>query len=207
LPGWQHFASKTDEANSQIVGIALEHNGAERARPFVEQAGATFPVLVDEKGQSSARFGFKAVPNGVLVDTDGMIRWAKYGGFSVDNAEDLETVRRFFVGEQIEPYEMPDAPYELTAARSREVERLVRRGHELLSDGRNDDAVQAWQQALKLDPENLVIRKQIWAARYPERFHPVIDWDWQKRQLAEERADEVARGICGPDGCPLPPLA
>ncbi|CAA9563857.1 MAG: hypothetical protein AVDCRST_MAG19-2056 [uncultured Thermomicrobiales bacterium] len=34
-----------------------------------------------------------------------------------------------------------------------------------------------WQAALRWDPENLVLREQIWAARYPERFHPTIDWD------------------------------
>jgi tetratricopeptide (TPR) repeat protein len=191
----------------KIIAIALEHNGGERARPFVEGAGVTFPVLVDEEGQSSARFGFKAVPNGVLIDSDGTIRWAKYGRFSVDNTEDVETVRRFFAGADIEPYELDAAPYELDAAQSREVVHLVRRGHALMEEGLADDAVQAWQKALEMDPENLVIRKQIWAARYPERFHPTIDWDWQKRQLAEERADEVARRICGPDGCPLPPLA
>ncbi len=182
----------------------MEHNGAERARPFVENAGVTFPVLVDEEGTSSARFGFKAVPNGVLIDTDGTIRWARYGGFSIDKPEDVDTVRRFFAGEEIEPYAAPDAPYELDEAQSQEVERLVRRGHQLLDEGRTDDAVQAWQQALAMDPENLVIRKQIWAARYPERFHPTIDWDWQTVQLKQERADEIARGICGPDGCPVP---
>ena len=55
-----------------------------------------------------------------------------------------------------------------------------------------------------MDPENFVVRKQIWAVRYPERFYPVIDFDWQAEQLRREREEEVARGVCGPDGCPLP---
>ena len=156
---------------------------------------------------SSARFGFKAVPNGVLIDADGTIRWAKYGGFSVDTPDDLDTVRRFFAGEDVEPSAVPEAPYELDEAQSQEVEHLVRHGHQLLDKDRTDDAVQAWQQALAMDPENLVIRKQIWAARYPERFHPTIDWEWQKAQLTAEREREIAEGICGPDGCPLPQRA
>jgi hypothetical protein len=41
-------------------------------------------------------------------------------------------------------------------------------------------------------------------AEHPEKFHPTIDVDWQRGQLTRERADEIAQGICGPDGCPLP---
>ena len=172
----------------------------------MEGADVTFPVLVDEEGQSSSRFGFKAVPNGVLIDEDGTIRWAKYGGFSVENADDVAIVRHFFAGEPVEPYAQPDAPYVLTEEQSDEVERLVQQGHQLAEQGQMPDAVQTWRKALDMDPENLVIRKQIWAARFPEKFHPVIDWDWQKTQLKTERAEEVARGVCGPDGCPLPPM-
>lgn len=164
----------------------------------------TFPVLVDEEGVSSARFGFKAVPNGVLIDTDGTIRWAKYGGFSIDTPDDVDTVLRFFAGEDVEPYDAPAAAYELDAAQSGEVERLVRHGHGLVDDGKPAAAVMAWQRALAMDPENLIIRKQIWAAEHPERFHPTIDWEWQKAQLEQEREREIAEGICGPDGCPLP---
>lgn len=38
--------------------------------------------------------------------------------------------------------------------------------------------------------------------RFPERFSPEIDFEWQKEQLTRERAEEAA--ACGPDGCALP---
>jgi hypothetical protein len=57
---------------------------------------------------------------------------------------------------------------------------------------------------LRLDPENFLIRKQIWAVEYPEKFHPTIDFVWQETQLRAEREAEIAAGICGPDGCPVP---
>ena len=41
-------------------------------------------------------------------------------------------------------------------------------------------------------------------AQHPEKFHPTIDWDWQRTQLKQEREAEIAAGICGPDGCPVP---
>lgn len=161
-------------------------------------------MLVDEKGASITLFGFKAVPNGVLIDTDGAIRWAKYGGFSVENAEDVDVVRRFFAGETVEPYAQQENPYRLSEEQSQDVERLVLHGHQLARRGQSARAVELWRQALHMDPENLVIRKQIWEAEFPEKFHPVIDMEWQKGQLQRERAEEVAQGICGPDGCPLP---
>ncbi len=49
-----------------------------------------------------------------------------------------------------------------------------------------------------------LIRKQIWVAEHPERFFPTIDFPWQQEQLAAERARELAEGICGSDGCPVP---
>jgi hypothetical protein len=207
LPGWQQFASRHGGDDNQVVAVALEHNGAERARPFVEQAGVTFPVLVDEEGVSSGLFGFKAVPNGVLVEANGTIRWAKYGGFSIENADDLDTVRRFFAGEEIESRAQPNAAYELSEDDSREITRLMGEGHQLAAEGEVSRAVELWRRALHKDPENLVIRKQIWSAEHPEKFHPTIDWEWQKGQLRREREEEIAQGVCGPDGCPIPALS
>lgn len=186
------------------MAIALEHTGAEAARPFVERAGARFPVLIDEHGSTSVQFGFRAVPNGVLVDADGIVRYAKYGGFSIDHADDVAAVERFLSGEDPGPGVSTPAPYTLGPVERDLVATRLRYGRLLDSLGRREEALAEWEAALRLDPENLVIRKQIWAARYPEKFHPTIDWGWQREQLARERAAEIAAGICGPDGCPLP---
>ena len=80
----------------------------------------------------------------------------------------------------------------------------MRRGAACFARGARDEAVAEWRRALQLDPGNLTIRKQIWMAEHPDKFHPTIDVDWQQGQLARERDEEIARGICGPDGCPLP---
>jgi len=204
LPGWQRFYEQHADTNFELVSIAMEHTGAEAARPFVAAAGATFPNVVDEHGELSGRLGFKAVPNGVLIDTDGTIRWAKYGGFSIDKPEDVAIVERFLRGEDPGPSPLTEAPYTLSALERALVDTKLRLGRLLDANGQRDAALREWQDALRLDPENLVIRKQIWVARYPEKFHPTIDSDWQRRQLPQEREAEIAAGVCGPDGCPLP---
>ncbi len=182
----------------------MEHAGADAARPFVEAAGAEFPTVVDEHGVLAGLFDFKAVPNGVLVDEDGVVRWAKFGGFSIDKPEDVAAVERFLTGE--DPGASPEGgtPYALGPVERDLVATKLRLGRLLDEGGRRDEAVAAWRDALRLDPENLTIRKQIWAVEHPEKFHPTIDWDWQREQLRAEREREIAEGVCGPDGCPVP---
>jgi len=197
----------------EVISIAMEHTGAEQARPFVAAANATYPTLVDETGATAMAFGFKAVPNGVLIDADGVVRYATYGGFSVAHAEDRAIVEQFAAGATTSALaagattsarQETRPPYELGGTERELVATTLRLGRLLDEVGRREEAVTAWRQALRHDPENLVIRKQIWSALHPEKFHPAIDWGWQREQLARERAEEIAAGVCGPDGCPLP---
>ena len=120
---------------------------AEQARPFVTAAQATFPALVDETGATAVAFGFKAVPNGVLVDEDGVVRYAKYGGFSVERAADRAAVERFASGEALDPGASPTAtaPYALDAATQDLVATKLRLGRLLDSQGQRDEAVTEWR--------------------------------------------------------------
>lgn len=204
MPGWQRFYAERPDRSAEIVSVAVEHLGADAARPYVEEAGTAFPTVVDEQGQAGDRFGFKAVPNGVLVDEEGTVRYLKEGGFSVDNPDDVDAVRRFFAGEDAPASPSDSTPYALGPVEQDLVATKVRLGRALDEQGRRADAVAEWRAALRLDPENFLIRKQIWAAEHPERFHPTIDVEWQQGQLRREREQEIADGVCGPDGCPVP---
>ncbi|ARU41946.1 hypothetical protein CCB80_12690 [Armatimonadetes bacterium Uphvl-Ar1] len=52
------------------------------------------------------------------------------------------------------------------------------------------EALKLLNQALKLDPHNYVIRKQRWLIQFPEKFHPSIDWAWQREQVKKEMDEE-----------------
>ena len=56
--------------------------------------------------------------------------------------------------------------------------------------GQTREALDAWRRALEIEPDNFIIRKQIWRVNNPEKFYPVVDYDWQKVQLAAEKAAE-----------------
>jgi hypothetical protein len=185
--------------------VAVDTQGAAAARPWLERAGATFPTIVDSDNCLSAVYDYKVVPNGIFLDAAGIIRYRKIGGFNVAQAADVEAIQRLLDGE-VEQIDLPApaVPYQLGAAEAALVDTHLRLGGELYARGARTAAVVEWRQALHLDPANLTIRKQIWLAEHPEKFHPTIDFDWQKDALARERAAEIAQGICGPDGCPLP---
>jgi hypothetical protein len=186
------------------VGIACEHNGRENARPYLEAAGVTFPHLADENGACATAFEFKVVPNGVLIDEEGVVRYRKFGGFDVRKQADLEAVQRFARGADPGPSPDSASAYHLSDLESELIATHLRLGNLLVSLGRKDEGVAEWKAALSRDPQNLVIRKQIWAALHPEKFEPTIDSTWQRETIERERAEELAAGICGPDGCPLP---
>lgn len=181
----------------------MEHNGLDRARPYVESAGAEFPSVADQESLTTDIFGFKVVPNGILVDEAGMVRWTKFGGFSIDNPADVAVVERFLAGEEVGDSPSGSVAYDLDSTERELIDTHVRFGRLLDSLGQTDAAVAEWQAALRRDPANFVIRKQIWSALYPEKFYPTIDLSWQAGQLAREREAEIAAGYCGPDGCPI----
>lgn len=187
-----------------MLSAAVEHSGPEAARRIIEAAGVTFPTIIDEQGALSRLFHFKVVPNGALLDEAGIVRWAKFGGFSIDNPHDVAVVERFLAGEAPGPSPEEDRPYVLGPLEQELVATKLHLGRLLLDSGRTAEATAAWRDALRMDPENFTIRKQIWVAEHPEKFFPTIDLAWQQEQLATERVQELADGICGPDGCPLP---
>ena len=71
--------------------------------------------------------------------------------------------------------------------------------------GKLDQAADLMSKALRHDPANYTIRKQIWALEHPGKFHPVIDFDWQKAQLQREHAEETAAGWFDETGAFIPP--
>ena len=67
-------------------------------------------------------------------------------------------------------------------------------GSSILAQGDKKTALIILKNALKLDSKNYLIRKQIWHLEFPEKFHPDIDWGWQREQMARERAAEGKSG-------------
>ena len=166
----------------------MDVQGAEKARPYVEKAGATFTTLVDQGNRLGQLFGFKAIPNGILVDETGVIRYKKLGGFDIRRDETAHIVDRWAAGS------VPDAPAtdlgedRSTGGQPDRAMTLFRDGLQLYKSGDVEHAIARWRDGLELDPGNYIIRKQIWAVENPDRFYAGdVDYAWQREQTAKGR--------------------
>jgi hypothetical protein len=184
--------------------VAVEVQGAGASRPWLEAAGATFPTVVDGANVLGETFGYRAIPNGIFLDESGRVRFQKLGGFSVHRPDDVAAIEALLGARTGSPAgsDHPDAGS--AGAATGPADRggrgtALARGLDRLRRGDREGALAAWREALAGDRENFVIRKQIWAVEYPERFYPTIDWAWQREQLARERAAE-GRGAEGSRG-------
>ena len=83
---WQQFyVAHGDEV--ALLGVAVDAQGPERPRHYVQKAGVTFPVVVDQENALARLFNYKVVPNGIFVDENGVIRYTKFGGFEIRKPE------------------------------------------------------------------------------------------------------------------------
>jgi len=190
-----------------FLSVAADVSGAAAARPFHEIAGATFTTVVDLENEFGRALDYKIIPNGLFVDERGVLQ-GKWLGFAVDRAECLISVAQFRQG-VMEPFErVPETAVSdtMTPLERELVATQVRLGAALKALERDQEAADEWAKALLGDSANFVLRKQVWLLRFPERFHPTIDFAWQKEQLAREHAEEEARrrSICESDACILP---
>jgi tetratricopeptide (TPR) repeat protein len=144
------------------------------------------------------------VPNGIYVDKNGTIRLLKQG-FSVAKEEHVQAVESLLKGD-VDKVEFEDnyyTPNNLSSDLENQLAQTkFKLGMEYVNQGKKEEALHELDEALSLDPENFLFRKQRWYIRYPEKFSPTIDMEWQQQQLEKERAAEEAE--CGPEGCVIP---
>jgi cytochrome c biogenesis protein CcmG/thiol:disulfide interchange protein DsbE len=61
------------------INITIQDNPL-NIMPFMEQYGLTFPVLLDETGEVSARYGLRSLPTSYFINRDGTIHEVVIGG-------------------------------------------------------------------------------------------------------------------------------
>lgn len=177
---WQRIWEDS-ERSFRLVAVAQDVQ-ADRVRPVVEERGVTMTMLLDRSSDLARLLGFRIVPSGFFADADGIIRYRHVADFDVADPRVRWNLDRFLAGEPTsardEEDEMEPAALELFA-----------HGVSLYAAGDHAEALVVWRSALELDPDNFLVRSQIWAAEHPERFWPAVDRDWQELQLAREGYD------------------
>ncbi len=158
----------------------MDAQGPELTRRYARAAGATYPVLLDQEGLLSSLYGFRGIPNGWIIDGNGVIRLRHLGGFDIRKPETAEAIEQVVSGSiSSRGGHVPETPRgEATAA--------FQEGVRLLHQVRTREALEAWLRAAEGDPANFLVRKQIWHLLYPKKFEPEVDFTWQRAQLERE---------------------
>ena len=152
-------------------------------RRYVEKAGSKLTTLVDQENILSDLYGFRAVPNGFLIDEKGIVRFSQLGAFDVRRRETAEILERWVSG-QSQALAGEESAGVLDPEHS-QANATFREGLDLYKAGKTGEALTRWRQGLELDPDNYLIRKQIWAVENPERFYEGdVDYNWQREQFA-----------------------
>ncbi|MDA1189211.1 MAG: thioredoxin family protein, partial [Chloroflexi bacterium] len=158
--------------------------GPERARPYTEKANADFTTVVDEENMLGDHYGFKAIPNGYLVDETGVVLYKELSGFDVKKPRTRALVEEFATSGGIGNAEQPES--DVLDDTHTKANAHFRTGEKLYREGKVDEAIAEWRKTIALEPDNYVIRKQIWAVQNPDRFYSGnVDYDWQAEQLKQ----------------------
>ena len=166
----------------EVLSVAMDAQGADRARPYVDKAGTRFTTVVDQANLLGDLYGFKAIPNGFMIDEQGVVRYKRLGGFDIRRRETAEIVERWVAGPSLDD-SLDEAEQSLGTEHSR-ANTLFREGFDLYRDGKVDEAIARWREGVQLEPDNYIIRKQVWAVENPEKFYDGdVDYGWQREQM------------------------
>jgi hypothetical protein len=151
-----------------IIAVAIDED-PEEVRPWVEEAGATFPVIVDRDHLIAERYHIVNVPTVVWIDENDRIVRPNDVAFpsdlfkdfhGIDSAPHLESLRRWVTEGVVE--------FDADAAREHQVlptddEQLARLHHrvalELHRRGRTEAAGHHFDVAGRLAPDDFTIRR------------------------------------------------
>lgn len=161
-----------------------------KAKPWLSKAEATYTSLLDRDTKLATHFGVKYIPFYVLLDERGKVvqpprlaevgdksqrdsiaTWLEHGGVALPTQREAATT------------DSSKAEIELRCA----LAALYLQNQEI------DQAVIQLKRALRRDPDNWLVRKQIWAIEHPEKFYEGnVDFGWQRDQLRADRTTEEA---------------
>jgi hypothetical protein len=94
LPVWQQLADSLKTEKFAIIAVAEESRGAEHARPWIEQANASYWCLIDVDHRVASLYGMVNVPQCVWIDEAGRIVRPPETAGSTDHFRRMDPVTR-----------------------------------------------------------------------------------------------------------------
>jgi peroxiredoxin len=73
MPSMETLYRRLKGRDFVMLAVSQDEDGSASVQPYVEQAGLTFPVLVDPKGVVSRQFGVTGYPETFVIDRQGRV--------------------------------------------------------------------------------------------------------------------------------------
>ena len=89
IPDFIELQKEFEKDGLQFIGIALDQEGANKVRPFVEKNKISYPILIGNNEIADKYGGMNAIPVTFLIDRKGMIRNHYIGMRQKDDLEDM----------------------------------------------------------------------------------------------------------------------
>ena len=152
--------------------------------PGSERAGGTYRALLDQYNFIGKAYNLKYVSVGIAVDETGrLVR--PVGSVNIQDAEFLADLKEWAetdgIAKRWRGLPQPMNPGEKQADDHFQV------AIALLQEGKKQEAIARLKEAVRLDPQNWLMRKQFWAIDAPEAFYTgEVNYDWQEARKEAE---------------------
>ena len=77
-----------------MLAVSEDQDGLAAVKPFVQQEGLTFPILLDREGVVSLRYGVTGYPETFIIDRDGRVIQHIIGPADWDSEQAYDHFRR-----------------------------------------------------------------------------------------------------------------
>jgi peroxiredoxin len=180
LPSWEQINRELAPEGLSVIAVAVDED-PDAVRPWVEEADASFPVLLDRDHVITERYSLVNVPTVVWIDEDDQVVRPNDVAFSddqfvdfhgIDSGPHLEALRRWVTEDELPLGDADDVrAHQMPPTDDEQRARLeFRIALELRRDGRAEAAESHFDRAIALAPLDFTIRRAVMPLRGQDPF-------------------------------------
>ena len=215
LPSWEQINQELGPQGLSVIAVAVDED-PEAVRPWVTEAEATFPVLLDRDHVLTERYSLVNVPTVIWIDEENQVVRPNDVAFSddqfkefhgIDSAPHLAALRRWVTDDELPLTDDDDVrAHQMPPTDDEQRARLeFRIALELRRDGRTEAADAHFDQAIALAPLDFTIRRAVMPLRgqdpfFGEEFLELYEeWEAVGRPYYGQRTDPSDERFGQPD--------
>lgn len=93
MPSMEKLYNMLKGNNFEMLAVSIDRDGEKSVRPFIEELGLTFPVLLDPKSKITKKYKTTGVPETFIINKEGTIVFHLLGPTSWDRPDIVNGLR------------------------------------------------------------------------------------------------------------------